>query len=105
MTGTASNRESGGEPGRRPDDEGGEHDADVVHLALLLFRFQAPRSSMDPFSREALSTHIINIAHIRVAGVGGLGLVAMALVVAWFLPRVWQHLRSGRSSVSCSRPS
>jgi hypothetical protein len=60
-----------------------------------LFRLQAPRSSADPFGREALSTDVINIAHIRVAGVGGLGLVAMALVVAWFLPRVWQHLTIG----------
>jgi hypothetical protein len=64
-------------------------------LALLLFRLQAPPSSTDPFNREALSTDIINIAHIRVAGVGGLGLVAMALVVAWFLPRVWQHVAVG----------
>jgi hypothetical protein len=30
-----------------------------------------------------LGTDPINIAHIRVAGIGGLGLVAMAGVVAW----------------------
>ena len=30
----------------------------------------------------------INMAHIRVAGVGGLGLVAMAAVVAWNVPEI-----------------
>jgi hypothetical protein len=32
---------------------------------------------------EPIETDPINIAHIRVAGIGGLGLVAMAGVVAW----------------------
>jgi hypothetical protein len=30
----------------------------------------------------------INMAHIRVAGIGGLGLVAMAGVVAWNVPEI-----------------
>lgn len=30
----------------------------------------------------------INMAHIRVAGIGGLGLVAMAAVVAWNVPEI-----------------
>jgi hypothetical protein len=32
---------------------------------------------------DSVSTDPINIAHIPVAGIGGLGLVAMAGVVAW----------------------
>ncbi len=40
---------------------------------------------MEPqFSR----TDPINIAHIRVAGIGGLGLVAMAALVAWYVPSI-----------------
>jgi hypothetical protein len=37
---------------------------------------------------DTLSTDVINIAHIRVAGIGGLGLVAMAAVVAWNVPAI-----------------
>lgn len=64
-------------------------------VALVLFRLKPSPATVDPFSRESLSTDVINMAHIRVAGVGGLGLVAMALVVAWFIPRIWQHLLVG----------
>jgi len=34
------------------------------------------------------STDMINMARIRVAGVGGLGMVAMSLVVAAFVPSI-----------------
>jgi hypothetical protein len=34
------------------------------------------------------STNVINIASVRVAGIGGLGLVAMALIVAVFVPSI-----------------
>jgi len=34
------------------------------------------------------STNVINISSVRVAGIGGLGLVAMALVVAVFVPSI-----------------
>jgi len=37
---------------------------------------------------EPVSTDVINIAHIRAAGLGGLGLFAMALVVALFVPAI-----------------
>lgn len=37
---------------------------------------------------ERVSTDVINIARIRVAGLGGLGLFAMALVVAGFVPAI-----------------
>ncbi len=34
------------------------------------------------------STNVINISSVRVAGIGGLGLVAMALIVAVFVPSI-----------------
>ena len=37
---------------------------------------------------EPIATDPINIAHIRVAGIGGLGLVAMAGIVAWYVPAI-----------------
>jgi hypothetical protein len=37
---------------------------------------------------DPISTDPINISHIRVAGIGGLGLVAMAAVVAWNVPEI-----------------
>ena len=51
--------------------------------------------ALDAAVAEPGSADIINISHIRVAGLGGLGLVVMALVVAWFLPRVGQTLLIG----------
>jgi hypothetical protein len=46
-------------------------------------------------NRDLFSTDVINMARIRVAGVGGLGLFAMAAVVAWFVPRIGQTLLLG----------
>jgi hypothetical protein len=62
-------------------------------LVIALFvlwsnRVRHTGSTTDAFSREPLSSDVINIAHIRVAGIGGLGLVAMALNVAIFIPRI-----------------
>jgi hypothetical protein len=37
---------------------------------------------------EPPSTNIINMARIRVSGIGGLGMVAMAIVVAAFVPSI-----------------
>ncbi|MEO8484677.1 MAG: hypothetical protein ABI634_20915 [Acidobacteriota bacterium] len=45
-------------------------------------------------------TDAINISHIRVAGVGGLGLVVMALVVAVFVPSIGVSLAIGAASGS-----
>jgi hypothetical protein len=44
---------------------------------------------------DGSTTDAINIAHIRVAGVGGLGLVAAALVVAVFIPSIGTSLAIG----------
>ena len=58
-------------------------------LALLISRM-GPRQ-WGPSNYEHLeppSTNMINMARIRVSGVGGLGMVAMSIVVAAFVPRI-----------------
>jgi hypothetical protein len=59
-------------------------------LALVLFLTGRPSQDISPASipGPGISTDIINAAHIPVAGVGGLGLVAMATIVAWYLPAI-----------------
>jgi hypothetical protein len=64
-------------------------------LALLIFRMQAPSSSLDSLRRHPVSTDVINMARIRVDGIGGFGLVVMALTVAWFVLRIRQHVAIG----------
>ena len=71
-----------------------------VVLALLLMlahRFVPGRMQFDAFTqgRKAGGTDVINISSIRVAGVGGLGLIAMALVLAWSIPRIGQTIALG----------
>ena len=66
-------------------------------IAFLIARFHWRGSDLlsgPPIERSA-PTDMINMAHIRAAGVGGLGLLAMALVVAWFVPRIGQTLIVG----------
>ena len=58
-------------------------------LAFILARFPArPERLPDERRLDPPSTDIINIARIRVRGIGGLGLVAMAMTVAAFVPRI-----------------
>lgn len=64
-------------------------------VALVAFRLRGPHSSVDPFRNVPPSTDTINMARIRVDGIGGLGLVAMAVTVAWFVPRIRQHVLLG----------
>ena len=64
-------------------------------IALLIARVHRKPSDLDPFASERPSTDIINMARIRVAGIGGLGLVAMALVVAFNIPRIRQSVMLG----------
>ena len=65
-------------------------------MAWLIVKLQrrGSRPTPDPFPNMS-STDVINMAHIRVAGVGGLGLVAMALAVALWVPRIGQTLALG----------
>jgi hypothetical protein len=68
-------------------------------LALLLFGLNRRRdtapASPDAFRNQPLSTDVINMARIRVAGVGGLGMLAMAVVVAFTVPRIGESLAIG----------
>jgi hypothetical protein len=69
-----------------------------VALAILFITFsrRTPRNTTtDVFSAERLSSDVINASRIRVAGVGGLGLVAMALAVAIGVPGVGVPLAAG----------
>jgi hypothetical protein len=64
-------------------------------VAWLVFRLQRRSStavSTDAFTRNGRASDVINMAHIRVAGIGGLGLVAMAATVAFNVPRIGQAL-------------
>ena len=64
-------------------------------LAFLIVRLSGRRQTGSHpriVRTEPLSTDVINMARIRVAGVGGLGLVAMATVVALFVPRIRQSV-------------
>jgi hypothetical protein len=71
----------------------------VIALVALKFRNRGDRrTASDPFARESLSTDVINAAHIRVAGVGGFGLVAMAAVVALSVPKIGIPLGIGAVS-------
>ena len=69
----------------------------VALLLTLAHRWHVGRMQSDAFAKgnEAGRTDVINIASIRVAGVGGLGLVAMALVLAWSIPRIGQTIALG----------
>ena len=57
-------------------------------IAVLFLRQRRAGRGTDPFSRDGRSTDVINMAHVRVAGVGGLGLVAMATLVALYVPAI-----------------
>ena len=67
-------------------------------IAVLIYALQRRGdrvAASSPFDRLPISTDVINMAHIRVAGIGGLGLVAMAAVVALVVPRIGQTLAVG----------
>jgi hypothetical protein len=72
----------------------------VGGLLVALFLVRAHRR-VRPLDRtrvpdgDGVITDAINMAHIRVAGVGGLGLVAMALAVAAFVPSIGAALALG----------
>ena len=55
-------------------------------IALLIFRASAQRSNVpvtpDPFAGNGIGFDPLNYAHIRVAGLGGAGLVVAAAAVA-----------------------
>jgi hypothetical protein len=60
-----------------------------VGLAFLISRMGSRRWGPSNYEHlEPPSTNIINMARIRISGVGGLGMVAMSIVVAAFVPRI-----------------
>jgi len=94
-------------------------------LMKLLGRRSGARPEHDVF-RERLGTgsfDVINLASIRVAGLGGLGMIAVAFATAWTFPRIgqtiilgavcgvamaailiWRRRREGPLSTSSGRP-
>jgi hypothetical protein len=61
-------------------------------VAFLISKLQRPSTSAaDPYPGMP-ATDVINMAHIRVAGVGGLGLVAMCAAVAIGVPPIGQSI-------------
>ncbi|HEX6975666.1 MAG TPA: hypothetical protein VF147_14775 [Vicinamibacterales bacterium] len=64
-------------------------------IALVSVHFHGrSRSARDPFQNDA-PTDVINMSRIRVAGIGGLGLVAMALVVSIAVPGIGVPFAAG----------
>jgi hypothetical protein len=75
----------------------------VGGLCVALWLVRANRNSTSAgqspaSSDDKLITDAINISHIRVAGVGGLGLVVMAAVVAAFVPGIGVAMAIGAAS-------
>lgn len=64
-------------------------------VALFMSRMRAPRPGVDPLRRHPLTTDVINMARIRVSGIGGFGLMMLAVAVALFVPRIRLHLLIG----------
>ena len=60
----------------------------VIVALLIALSGSRPRGGQIQARLEPPSPYLINMAHIRVAGVGGLGMVAMAIVVAIFVPQI-----------------
>jgi hypothetical protein len=68
----------------------------IAFIVVLANRRAARRPALFlPYRLESVSPHMINMASIKVAGVGGLGLVAMALAVALDVPQIGQSIGIG----------
>ena len=65
-------------------------------VVVLVNRRAARRPAMVlPYRLERVSPNMINMASIKVAGIGGLGLVAMAAAVALDVPQIGQSIAIG----------
>jgi hypothetical protein len=61
----------------------------LVVAAVLARLNRTPASKLSRRAQlEPISPDVINMAHIRVAGVGGLGMMAAALIIAINLPEI-----------------
>lgn len=64
-------------------------------VVLARRRARPAPSVMLPYRPDRVSTDVINMASIKVAGIGGLGLVAMAAAVALDVPEIGQSVGVG----------
>lgn len=62
--------------------------------ALLHVRLPGPAGA-EQFVRRQLSTDVINMANIKVAGIGGLGLVALCAIIALTIPSIGISVATG----------
>jgi hypothetical protein len=67
----------------------------VLGIALLALHRRPGTDVAAAAASEPVSTDFINMAHIRVSGVGGLGLVATALAVGIYIPELRWALAIG----------
>ena len=67
----------------------------IAAAIILLQRRSRPQSVAVPYRHEPMTPNLINMASIKVAGGGGLGLVAMAVAVALDVPRIAQSVGLG----------
>src|SRR5262245_7756027 len=70
-----------------------------AYVAYWVARLNRETPRPDPMAvsprHSRLDTDMINMAHIRVVGVGGLGLVVMSIVVAIYVPSVGISIGTG----------
>jgi hypothetical protein len=68
----------------------------VLMLTLVRHTHLSPKiSEPDSFERDSLGIQVIDVSRIRVAGFGGLGLVAMAVALGFIIPRIGVSLALG----------
>jgi hypothetical protein len=69
----------------------------VIASILLLWQHRQAEAPavVVPYRPLPISTDVINMASIKVVGVGGLGLVAMAATVALNVPRIFEATAIG----------
>jgi hypothetical protein len=74
----------------------------VASLMVLLERRRHHVPSVVlPYRPLPISTDVINMASIKVAGIGGLGLVAMSATVALNVPRIFEATALGLGLGAC----
>ena len=69
----------------------------VIAAVILLLQHRQDHTPtvVVPYRPLPISTDVINMASIKVVGVGGLGLVAMAATVALNVPRIFETTAIG----------
>ena len=73
----------------------------AAFIVLLDRRRHRAPSVVVPYRALPISTDVINMASIKVAGVGGLGLVAISAAVALNVPRILEATATGLVLGTC----